>query len=128
MGKSSVPFIALLGVVLLCGVTTSNSHAVTFGANVVSLQNQWAIDQDVSEHSSPFTLVKKEGGKGKKSHEAKGSKKHKGEHKRTKRGNSGESKVHGMDRAHDVAGEHGEHGRAKARAKHDREHHDDDEE
>ncbi len=120
MRKLHVPFIVLFGVALFCGIFTPDSQAGILRSNVVKVQSQWTID--FTEHSTPFTLVKKGGGKGKKLHGAKGGGKRKARPDGVGQGNAGESQVRGLDRADDVAGEHGQRGRAKARKQHGRGH------
>ena len=139
MKKWQVLFIGFMGVALSPWALTLESQAATFCPAARAIHNQLTIDHDAPEYSKFLALVKKGGGKGKKHHRAQGDRKRKGkpehvgngkkQHRAKKRGegkgrpegagrgNSGESKLRGLDRADDVAGEHGQRGRAKAREK-----------
>ena len=142
MKKCHVLFIVLMGSTLVSWAFTLDSPAAILATTAVKNQSQLAIGQAAAEQPTPFTLVKRGGGKGKRHHGAKGSGTHKGQsehegngknldhgHKGGKdkpegvgRSNSGDSQLRGLDRADSVAGEHGQHGRAKARSQHGGDH------
>ena len=113
-------FIVLVGTALFFSAFAPDSQAVILGSNGGKIQTQLAFDQDATGQSAPVVLVKKGGGKGKKHHGGKKGGKGKGRSEGAGRGNSGESQLRGLDRADNVAGEHGQRGRAKARENRDR--------